>query len=222
MQKNVMTKKIDASSSHFARETLAEDLIESAKLSEILSPDANVGSEIRGLRKSRGMTLDQLSEAAQLSKGHLSQLERGVSSASVRSLHAISRALGVTVSWFFPKFHEGEDDLRDIVVRKETRRTLRFKSGIQDELLSPNLSRNIELLRSTLPPGAKSGDGTYSHKGDEAGIILSGELDLWIGERHVKLSEGDSFAFDSTLPHRYENRGTTDVLVIWVNSPPSF
>ena len=188
----------------------------------MLEPDAQVGREIRDLRKARQMTLDTLAAQTSLSKGHLSQIERGVSSPSVRALHAISRALGVTVSWFFRPVREGDEALRDIVVRKGMHRRLKFESGIEDELLSPSLDRSLELLRSTLPPGAISGRNSYSHTGDEAGIVTSGTLELWVDGKHVTLQAGDSFAFESALPHRYENRGDCDVVVIWAISPPSF
>ncbi|WP_354101936.1 helix-turn-helix transcriptional regulator [Bradyrhizobium sp. RT5a] len=56
----------------------------------------------------------------------LSQIERGVSSPSVKALHSISRALGVTISWFFPPNRDGESDLRGYVVRASSRRKLTF------------------------------------------------------------------------------------------------
>lgn len=204
------------------RETLDESQSETAPLDALLSPGPEVGQEMRELRKTRRLTLDALSSATQLSKGHLSQIERGVSSPSVRALHSISRALGVTISWFFPKAPDGDPELSNYVVRSGQHRALTFESGVKDELLSPNLGRQLELLRSTLPPGAKSGKQSYAHKGDEAGLVLIGTLDLWIGDRHVVLNTGDSFAFESNIPHRYENRGEVDVVVIWGITPPSF
>jgi len=191
-------------------------------LDAALKIDPHIGREIRALRKARGQTLSQLSKQAELSSGYLSQIERSISHPSIKALHSISRALDVTVSWFFPPEIKGETEWRRNVVRANARRKLYFDSGITDELLSPNLERQIELLRCTFKPGAESGDKPYGHDGEEAGIIIAGELDLWLEEQHIVLQEGDSFAFDSQRPHRYANRTTADTVVIWVITPPSY
>jgi transcriptional regulator with XRE-family HTH domain len=60
-----------------------------------------LGREIRGLRKARGYTLAVLAQKCGLSVGYLSLLERDLSTPSINALHAISRALNVTISWFF-------------------------------------------------------------------------------------------------------------------------
>ena len=168
------------------------------------------------------MTLDTLATETGLSKGYLSQIERGLSSPSVKALHSISRALGVTISWFFAAQDNSDNGMRKYVVRAGARRTLHYKSGIVDQLLTPTLDGALEVLRCVFPPGSESGKETYTHHGEEAGIVLSGQLDLWIDGEHVCLTEGDSFAFPSTVPHRYENRGRTETVVIWVITPPSF
>lgn len=203
-------------------EGLAEQAEQSVNVEELLNLDDRIGGEIKSLRKARGITLDALSDAAGLSKGYLSQIERGVSSPSVKALHSISRALGVTISWFFPSNRYEESALREYVVRASSRRKLTFVGGITDELLSPNLDRQLELLRCTFPPGSESGKEPYTHQGEEAGYVVSGKLDLWIGERHVVLREGDSFGFSSDLPHRYANSSDVPCVVIWAITPPSY
>lgn len=183
---------------------------------------ADVGKEIKLLRKASEVTLAELSLATGLSKGYLSQIERGISSPSVKALHTISRALGVNISWFFRPPQDEDNELNDIIVRRDKRRTLKFEAGITDELLSPNLGRNIELLRCTFPPGTSSGKEPYEHKGEETGIVIEGTLTLWLAEKRIVLEAGDSFAFESDIPHRYANEGSVSAVVIWAVSPPSY
>ncbi|MER8917338.1 XRE family transcriptional regulator [Mesorhizobium sp. M0761] len=202
-------------------EGLVSSNAETINVSDIVNIDARVGIEIRDLRKARDTTLDGLSEASGLSKGYLSQIERGISSPSVKALHNISRALGVTISWFF-RPGSNDNHLSDLVVRASARRKLTFVGGITDELLSPNLSRELELLWCTFPPGSESGSEPYNHQGEEAGIVVIGEMHLWISDKHVILKEGDSFAFESVLPHRYANMSDGECIVIWAITPPSY
>lgn len=168
------------------------------------------------------MTLQQLSRATRLSVGHLSEIERGLASPSVIALHDIAGAIGITVGWLF-RNEEGTDPKeRDIVVRAGNRRSLLYESGIKDELLSPHLRGQLEILLSRFPPGTGSGSTPYVHRGEEAGLVLKGELKLWVGEQSFMLNEGDSFSFPSTTPHRYENAGTQEAVVIWAITPPTF
>ena len=183
---------------------------------------SRAGLEIKHLRKARNLTISELAIATGLSSGYLSQIERGLSSPSVKALHSISRALGVTISWFFSGGTGDGESLRDIVVRATARRTLTFENGIRDELLSPNLGRKLELLRSVFPPGSSSGAGPYVHKGEEAGFVVTGQLTLWVGDKEILLSAGDSFAFSSEEPHRYVNPGLCETVVIWAITPPSY
>jgi len=201
---------------------LAETTPQTVDVEDLLAADERVGFEIRDLRRAKSMTLTDLSRETGLSVGYLSQIERGVSSPSIKALHTISRVMGVTISWFFSPSATEDDKLHDIIVRAGNRRRLAFKSGITDELLSPNLRRQIELLSCVFPPGSKSGDQPYTHQGEEAGIVISGVLRLWIDDEEVILNEGDSFAFESDKPHRYDNPSDQETVVIWAITPPSY
>lgn len=185
-------------------------------------PAAFVGEEIKGLRKARRMTLAQLALQSSLSVGHLSQIERGLSTPSIKALHGISRALDVNISWFFSSADPGPAEERDYIVRHNRRRQIRFDEGISDFLLTPSLQSDLELLMSTFAPGATSGASPYTHDGEEAGIVMSGQLEIWIDGTPFLLGQGDSFCFKSTLPHRYLNPGATDAVVIWAITPPSY
>lgn len=185
-------------------------------------PPDQVGGEIRDLRKSRRITIKQLSQMTGLSIGHLSEIERGIASPSIKALHDIAAALAVNISWFFHNADAVDQAERDVIVRSGNRRTLNFSSGITDELLSANLRGSLELLMSRFEPGSSSGAEPYTHSGEEAGIVMQGMLELWVGDRKYVLSDGDSFSFQSTLPHRYLNPGDVEAVVIWAITPPSY
>src|SRR5215813_3972381 len=151
-------------------------------------PSNALGPEIKALRRTRRMTLAELSRATDLSVGHLIQAERGLSMPSIKALHSISRALDVNVSWFFSNAEPAPAEERDYVVRQHQRRQIRFDEGIADFLLTPSLDRDLELLMSTFAPGASSGTQPYAHDGEEAGVVLTGQLELWVGGRRLLLN----------------------------------
>ncbi len=193
------------------------------ELSEETDPVIRLGSMIRELRKRRRLTLTDLATTTGLSVGHLSQVERGISTPTIRQLHKIAGVMGVTIGWFFDG-GEGSGDADDgIVVRSGRRKRIAMGGiGIVDELLVPNLNGALELLSCTLDPGSSSGPEPYTHDGEEAGVVLSGMMELIVDDRTYLLGTGDSFGFKSTRPHRYRNCGTVPLTVIWAITPPSY
>lgn len=181
-----------------------------------------IGSRMRELRKAKGLTLKQLALHTDLSVGYLSQLERQDADPSVRALNIIGKALGVGINWFFPDPEEQNNPESNIVVRRGKRRTLKLETGVQDELLTPTLSGQLEMILTTFAPGANSGDELYSHKGEEGGYLSEGQLELTVEDQVIKLEVGDSFHFASTRPHRYHNPGTVKAVLIWAVTPPHY
>lgn len=180
-----------------------------------------LGTRIRGLRKRRGMTLAELANMSELTAGYISQLERNLAYPSIPALFNIARSLGVTIQWFFASEAATAPEDHGVVVRKNTRMSVHYEDGIVDQLLTPQPNRQLEMLHSRFPPGTYS-QQSYSHEGEEAGYLLSGRFELWVGQRHFLLNEGDSFSFSSQEPHRYGNPGEVDAVVIWVITPPTF
>jgi transcriptional regulator with XRE-family HTH domain len=180
-----------------------------------------LGTRIRGLRKACGMTLTDLAQASELTAGYLSQLERNLAYPSIPALFNIARSLGVTIQWFFASESISAPADDGYVVRKGNRQSIHYEDGIVDQLLTPLPNHQLEMLHSCFPPGTYS-QQSYSHEGEEAGYVLSGQFELWVGERHFLLDEGDSFSFASREPHRYGNPGKVDTTVIWVITPPTF
>jgi len=68
------------------------------------------GRRIRVLRKRKGMTQEQLAEAADISVDFLSLMERGVNAPSFATLERLADALGVPAKELF-EFSENLEDI---------------------------------------------------------------------------------------------------------------
>ena len=191
------------------------------------TPLADPGNEIRQLRKLRGITLQQLALSTGKSVGFLSQVERNLTKPSVAALQDISEALSVHIGWFFPDDARGPADEKEFIVRRQNRRRLTYSElsdtdylGLHDHLLSSNLNGELALGISRYEPGASTGDDSYGHKGEEAGVVLSGVLELTLDDKTHVLQAGDSFSFKSGLKHRYANPSASEeTIVVWANTP---
>lgn len=194
-------------------------------------PDAEpvrLGEEIRQLRKARHLTLAQLSSASGKSVSFLSKIERNQARPSLTALQDIAEALGAPVGWFFQNDGPVHADERPFIVRHKRRRRLTYSDftdtnylGMEDHLLSASLDGELALGISRYLPGGNSGDDLYSHRGEEAGLVLEGELELALGEKTFHLLAGDSFSFPSHIPHTFRNPGDRETVVVWANTPVS-
>lgn len=180
-----------------------------------------IGAKLRGLRQRQTRTLAEVSAITGISVGHLSQLERDLVSPSIKTLHDISRALGVNISWFFTP-EVPLDHASQYIVRRDARRHISFAEGIDDYQLNSLAVRQIGLLYSTFAPGSSSGESPYAHEGEEAGLVVAGKLELWIDGVSLHLDTGDSFSFPSNRPHRYRNPGRAKTVVVWAMTPPTY
>ena len=81
----------------------------------------------------------------------------------------------------------------------------------------------MEPIYTIIEPGGDTIE-QYKHPrgGEEFGIVLSGKLELSVGENQYYLRPGDSFYFKSSELHQWANRGKETTEVIWVISPPTF
>ncbi|OMH31854.1 hypothetical protein BGP75_16150 [Motiliproteus sp. MSK22-1] len=189
-----------------------------AKQETSLDPDnIRIGLQIRDLRKSKRVTLASLAQQVNKSVGYLSQVERGVSALPIPVLQAISTALDVQISWFFHGDNEAPAEEQQYIVRSGMRRALNFTGmGIREELLSPRLSGQLQMVMTTIEPGASGGSEPRQRKDEEGGFVHSGTLELTIGSQVFTLNTGDSFALSGDEPHWFRNPSDKYTEVIWV------
>ncbi len=151
--------------------------------------------------------------------GHLRQLrsalERSQMSASVGTLRKLARFYKTNILNFF----DGTE-ASSLHVPPKARKILEAGPGVRMELLAwGNTVMEPHLFR--VAPAAESGD-SYTHEGEEFLYILRGEFAITLNREQYRLKPGDSFYFESAIPHRWKNPGRTETWLLWVNTPPTF
>jgi len=182
--------------------------------------DLAVGRRIRDLRRSRQLSLEIVAAKTALSIGFLSQIERGLSSPSLRVLATIADVLGVGIAALFGTPPGGDAASDSVVTRGPQRPELKlWRTGVSKQLLSAASGDNkLNLFLVHLEPRGSTGDELYTHDGEEAGLVLEGEMMLTVDTETWSLKEGDSFRFASRRPHRFSNpAGDAKAVVLWVN-----
>ena len=177
-----------------------------------------VGRKVRDLRQRRGLTVQQLAEATGLSKGFISQVENNRTSPSLATLHALARALEISVAYLVV-----EEEQVPHVVRAAARPRVHVGGNTSRvEVLSATPKRNLELMLAELPPGLSAGGKRHYHHGEECVVCLEGRVTVAYGENEFTLEQGDSIHYDGRLPHAVENAGTTVARVLIAMTPAAF
>lgn len=180
----------------------------------------SLGADLRALRRARGLTLADLAERLGRSVGWLSQVERDLSEPSITDLRHIGRALDVPVSMLFGQAPAPAGEAGHIVRRAARRPLGSGAAGLVEELLSPDLTDDFEMVHSTFLPHSVIGE-TVTRPTQEVGYLISGKLDLEIAGQSHTLHPGDSFRIRGE-PFRWINPYDEKAEAIWVIAPPVY
>lgn len=176
-----------------------------------------IGEKIKDLRNRNGLTQEELANRAELTKGFISQLERGQVSPSVVTLLDLIECLGITASEFFRETEEEK-----IVFSEEGYFEKIDEQGNSIQWIVPTAQGNsMEPLLVVIQPH-QSLNEDKPHAGEEFGYVISGKLKVHLGDKFYTVKAGESFYYPAKRSHYIENPGARPVKFIWVSTPPSF
>ena len=178
----------------------------------------DIGGKIKRLRIANSLTLEELANRSELTKGFLSQVERNLTSPSIATLEDILEALGTSLHEFFNETQEEQ-----IVFKKDDY----FVNEQDDYIISyivPNAQKNeMEPILIELEKG-KSHRWLWNlmmAKNLVMSLVGKVEIALW-GKRRFVVKKGETFYLSGKRTHYLENDFQSDAKVIWVSTPPLF
>ncbi|MBQ4110056.1 MAG: helix-turn-helix transcriptional regulator [Clostridia bacterium] len=176
----------------------------------------NIGDKIKKLRHKNQLTLEELANRSELTKGFLSQVENNMSSPSISTLEDILEALGSSLHEFFT------EEKYEKIVFTDDDYFISEKDDYSISYIVPNAQKNImEPIKINIKPGGRS-EEISPHDGEDFGYVLSGEVKLIYGERKHILKEGQTFYLRCDEAYYLKNDKKEDAVLIWVSTPPFF
>jgi transcriptional regulator with XRE-family HTH domain len=188
----------------------------------------DIGGRLRAVRQSRNLSQRDLASRAGLTSGAISLIEQNKSSPSVSSLKALLDAIPMPLSEFFaevensgpPKYFYAADDFIELSPQD---------IGLGDGAAPLSLRQlgnasehSLQILHEHYPPGADTGPDMLSHEGEEAGLVISGLIEVTVADQVRVLGEGEGYLFESRLPHRFRNTGDDACVIFSACTPPTF
>lgn len=175
--------------------------------------DRELGRRLRVRREEAGLSLSQVAERADVTKGFLSQLERGLSRASVASLRRIADAVGIGLAELLDTGRRP----RDVTNAP----TVHGGPGATDALLTPIGHPAFQVLHATVEPGGHSDFGAVGEQESHFVHVLDGRFELRVDDNTHVLEAGQSLAFTTPCAYGWRNPSEQAVSVLWVFSPPA-
>jgi transcriptional regulator with XRE-family HTH domain len=175
----------------------------------------DVGQKIRNLRRKLGLSIETLARRSDLSTAAIQKIETNHMVPTIISLMKISRALGEKVSFFVDE-GDGSDQIV-LIKRNERKGFYSEESKMSQEYITGQLEKRVlEGGIFNIKTGGQSGREMNSHPGEEIIFCLKGKIEVFTPAMNYVLSTGDTLHFNSDIPHRWRNLGSTAAQIIWI------
>ena len=175
-----------------------------------------IGEKIKQLRIKNQLTLEELANRSELTKGFLSQVERNLTSPSIATLEDILEALGTSLGEFFSE----EKDEQIVFTANDFFEN--FQQDYNIYYVVPNAQKNrMEPILIHLKKGGRSEEIPPSES-EEFGYVLAGKVRLHYGDKELIVKRGRNFYMKSDRAHYLSNDWETESKVLCISTPPSF
>jgi transcriptional regulator with XRE-family HTH domain len=177
-----------------------------------------IGNILKRYREKIGKHQGDIASQAGISISMLSQIERGVVSASIDTLYGVCTALGLEPSELFRRVAPETP----VLIRRPGERLSSRHDGVLFEQLAVSVQSNLpaELLLLEVMPGKRIGLSPNGHEGVEMGFVREGSALLSVAGTDYSLGRGDSVSFNANLPHSLVNNGKKIFKALWAALPP--
>jgi transcriptional regulator with XRE-family HTH domain len=180
------------------------------------TPPPEVGVNLQKMRLARGLTLDDLSRIAGVSKSMLSQIEREKANPTIAITWRLANALGIEIS----ELISGKEKETEIIHTMEVHQTPTLPgnhAGYVLRILGPmELAGKFEWYELNL---ANQGE-LHSHAHDpgttEHLTVLQGTLEIEVGGITKKLKTGGTARYLADQNHTIRNTGKSEAKALLV------
>lgn len=169
----------------------------------------NVSRNLKRIRKSREMSLDDVAKQTGISKSMLGQIERGVSTPTVETLGKIVSGLRVS---FNSLISAAKNDVV-LINKEELAPSYVSENGAYKayEYFPYEEDRTFEIYLMNLVANSSyssesHGDNTYEYL-----TVLSGNLTVKVEDKCYEVTEENSIRFPTNCKHEYINRSEATV-----------
>src|ERR1700761_900907 len=178
-----------------------------------------ISNRIKERRREKNISVQELANLANVSKGLISQIENSRTIPSLIVLIDIVKALNIDLNEFFKDIRTKSKLSPILIKRKEEYEHFEKEHAIgfhYQRILTRFIDHStVDIVILELEPNATRPlveTDAYEYK-----YVLAGEIEYQFNDEKIKLSQGDSVLFDGRIPHTPINLGnqTASMLVVY-------
>jgi transcriptional regulator with XRE-family HTH domain len=179
-----------------------------------------ISNKIKEKRKAKGITIQELADKADVSKGLISQIENNRTVPSLLVLINIIKSLNLDMNEFFNEIDQQTQHAKVIIKQKASYQEFEKETakGFQYKRVLTKSVKNypVDIVILQLKKGAHRAQ-TVKTDAYEYKYILKGTVEYQIDNEKYILEEGDSLFFDGRLGHKPANigEGDAEILVVY-------
>lgn len=186
------------------------------KMSNTPPAPPEVGATLQRMRLERGLTLEDLSRTAGVSKSMLSQIEREKANPTIAVAWRLANALGVGIAELLsaatPKI-----ELIRILEPHETPTLSGEHAGYALKILGPlELAGRYEWYELVLAPGGALISNSHDPGATEHLTLLQGQVEVEVEGNKKKLKVGGTARYEADRNHAIRNTGKTEAKALMV------
>ena len=175
-----------------------------------------VGATLQKLRLARGLTLEDLSRIAGVSKSMLSQIEREKANPTIAITWRLANALGVAIGELLSSETREAESIR-VLEAHETPTLPGSHAGYTLRILGPmELAGKYEWYELTLAPGGELASQAHDPGTNEHLTVLHGAMEVEVGVSKRKVKTGGTARYPADQDHVLRNAGKTEAKALLV------
>lgn len=178
-----------------------------------------LGKKLRELRRTRNMTILDVSKATGIDIASLSRMENGKMTGTFKSHLALSKALGVRLPDLYEKVLEMSVD--DEPETLSTDPVQSISGTVMSEMLAGlGGDRKMTPIRLTLKPEAMTLNEEFPLGAERFVYVLKGKIEVVFKESSRSLKDADTLYFNAATPHHFLNRSAKESTCLIVTTYP--
>ena len=175
-----------------------------------------VGATLQRLRLARGLTLEDLSRIAGVSKSMLSQIEREKANPTIAITWRLANALGVPISELLSSETREVEAIR-VLEAHETPTLPGNHAGYVLRILGPmELAGKYEWYELTLAPGGELASQAHDPGTCEHLTLINGAIEVEVGASKRKIKAGGTARYPADQTHVLRNLGKAEAKALLV------
>ncbi|MBR7782946.1 helix-turn-helix domain-containing protein [Undibacterium luofuense] len=175
-----------------------------------------VGATLQKMRLERGLTLEDLSRTAGVSKSMLSQIEREKANPTIAVAWRLANALGVSMAELLSSEGPAPDPIR-LLESHETPTLPGEHAGYVLRILGPmELAGSYEWYELTLAPGGALVSNSHDPGAHEHLTVLNGSVEVEVDGVKKKVKVGATARYDADKNHAIRNIGKSEAKALLV------